>query len=50
MLDETMKSAFFPVFQLFNDSIDKKIGREGGGRARGLRIVVWYHLENILTY
>lgn len=41
---------FFPVYRLFDDSLDKEIGREGGRRARGLRIVVWCHLENIFTY
>ena len=43
-------SNFFPIFQVFDDSIDKEIGTKEGLGARGLRIVVWCQLENILTY
>ena len=42
--------AIFSDFGLFDDSVDKEIGTKGGFGARGLRIVVWCQLENILTY
>ena len=40
----------FSSLSTFHESIDKEIGREGGGGAKGLRVVVLCHPENIVTY
>ena len=42
-------SIFFPVYRLFNESIDKEIGSRGGGEGKLSSILVWCQLENILT-
>ena len=39
--EKMLKFAIFLVYQPFDDSIEKEVGRKGGEEARVSRIIVW---------